>query len=158
MPLEKSDFSAGDPLDGRAGIFNEHLKVGLVPLAGLWRRLEGIGLATEFVKANGAGVAGAVRLATRFNPDKSVGPFRVNIGSRARAETSIDNIAPVTPLKTATRVSGATCVNDGVTRHTGRFELRAEKLKEELLVLCGVVLRIWIIRKLTWSQIPAISC
>lgn len=143
-------------LQSRVGVLDEHLKVGLVPLAGLGRRLVRILLATEGVVAGGAGVAGTVRFTSRLDPDEGVSEVRVDISSGTRTEAGIDDVAPVTPLETASRVSRAASVDNGVVGHASRVESRTEQGNVLLLVLGLIPLSIVGVGELTGLSVPLV--
>jgi hypothetical protein len=142
-------------LDGGLRVLEKHLEVGLVPLTGLRRGLEGILLAAEGVVAGSTRVAGAVGLAARLDPDEgvSVGGSRDGAG-RTRTEASVDHVAPVTPLKTTSRVATAASVDDGMAGHAGSLESGSEEVEVLLLVLSLVVLSIGVAGEFTRLSVP----
>lgn len=145
-------------LNSRGCIAQEHFEVSLVPLSGFRRRLESVRLSAESVVADGAGVAGTVRLATRLDPHKSIKQRSAGVRGRLRTgtETSIDNVAPVSPLKTATGVTGATSVHDGIVGHASVSEGSTEELDVELLVLGCVVRSVGIVGELSGCHVPLV--
>jgi len=85
-------------LEGRVGVGEELLEVGLEPLASLGSGLEGIRQAAVVVVAGSRGVAGAVALATGLDPDEGIKKVVAGVGSRAGTEAGALGVAPVTPL------------------------------------------------------------
>ncbi len=144
------------PLEGGLGVLEEHLEVGLVPLAGLGRGLEGVGLAAERVVAGGALVARAVRLAAGLAPDEGVGEAVARRGRRAHAEARAVDVAPVAPLLAQARHGVAARVDDGVVREPRRLQRRPELLHVRLLVLARVVLGVRRRRELAGAQVPRV--
>lgn len=143
-------------LEARLGVAEQHLEVGLVPLAGLGRGLEGVGLAAERVVARGARVAGAVRLAAGLAPDEGVGELEARGRRRAHAEAGAVDVAPVAPLLAQARHRVAARVDDGVVREPGRLERRPELLHVQLLVLARVVLGVRRRRELARALVPRV--
>lgn len=143
-------------LERGLGILEQHLEVGLVPLTGLGRGLEGIGLAAEGVVARGARVAGAVGLAAGLAPDEGVGELEARGRGRAHAEAGAVDVAPVAPLLAQARDGVAARVDDGVVREPGRLERRAELLHVRLLVLARVVLGVRRLGELARAQVPRV--
>lgn len=127
------------PLEGRVGVLEKLLKVGLEPRTGLGGGLEGVVLAAVVVVADGRGVRGAVALAAGLDPDEGVDERRARVGGRPRAEAGADGVAPVTPRLLAGRLlAGAALVDDelGVPALCG--EEGSEGLNVALLVEVGV--------------------
>jgi hypothetical protein len=141
-------------LELRAGVLEQHLEVGLVPLAGLGSGLVGIGLAAERIVADGTGVAGAVGLATGLDPDEGVGELEASIGSGAAAEAGTVDVAPVTPSLTQARDGVTAGIDDGVVGHAGGLESGTEEGNILLLILGLVPLGIRRISELTRGEIP----
>ncbi|RYP80617.1 hypothetical protein DL769_002362 [Monosporascus sp. CRB-8-3] len=141
-------------LERGVGVLEQHLEVGLVPLAGLGRGLEGVGLAAEGVVAGGAGVGGAVGLAAGLAPDEGVGERGARAGRRAHAEARAVDVAPVAPLLAQARHAVAARVHDGVVRVPCALELRAERLHVDLLVLALVILRVRVVGELAGCLVP----
>jgi hypothetical protein len=140
------------------GVFDQHFEISLIPLSSFRGRLESVGLSTEGVVADGAGVAGTIRLTTRLDPHESIKQRRARIrrSLRSRTETGVNNVAPVTPLKTATGVTRATSVDDGVVGHAGGGKSGTEELDVELLVLGGVVLSVRVAGEFTGCHVPLV--
>lgn len=139
------------------GVLEEDLEVGLVPLAGLGRRLEGVGLAAEGVVALGALVAGAVGLTAGLAPDEGVGELVAGLSGGADAEARAVHVAPVAPLLPQARHGVPAGVHDRVVRVSRRLERRAECLDVDLLVLALVPLRILIVGELAGRLVPVSS-
>ncbi len=85
-PTSRAGPTTRSRLESRVGVGQELLKVGLEPLASLRSRLESIRKATVVVVAGGAGVAGAIALATGLDPDEGVEEVMAGVGGRANTE------------------------------------------------------------------------
>lgn len=143
-------------LEGRLGVLEQHLKVGLVPRTSLGRWLVGIRLAAERVVARGARVAGAVGLAAGLDPDEGIGELEAGAAARAEAEAGAVDVAPVAPLETEALDAVAARVDDGVVGHAGRLESGAEEGDILLLVLGLVVLAVWGVGEFTGLGVPEV--
>ncbi len=75
-------------LESRVGVGQELLEVGLEPGASLRSRLESIRQTAVVVVAGGAGVAGAIALATGLDPDEGIEEGVAGVGGRANTEAS----------------------------------------------------------------------
>ncbi|KAH9872994.1 hypothetical protein J1614_005390 [Plenodomus biglobosus] len=127
-------------LESWLSILHQHLKVRLVPLAGLGTRLERILHATEAVVALGARIARAIALTTGLDPDKAVDKAAARVGGGPDAKASTVDIAPVAPFAAQTGDGVAARVDNGLAGHAFVPELGREELDVELLVLRLVVL------------------
>jgi hypothetical protein len=128
--------------EGGLSILEQHLKVSLVPLASLWCGAECIGLSAERIVTASRGVAGAVRLSTRLDPDKGIDEWVASGGGRSDTETGSVDVAPISPGVTEALHGVATSIDDGVVGHAARVEERADGVDVSLLVLAFVILGI----------------
>lgn len=142
-------------LESRFGVFQEHLKVSLIPLSSLRRGLVCVRLATERVVAGRAGVAGTVRLTTGLDPDEGIGESRPSVGRGTDTKAGVDDVAPVAPFKTTTGFAVAASVDDGVVGHACALKSGTEELDVLLLVLGLVPLGVGGTSELTRLGIPA---
>jgi hypothetical protein len=126
----------------RLSILEQHLKVGLVPLASLWRGAERSRLSAKGVVTVRSAVAGTIGLSTGFDPNESICEWVASGGSRADTETgSVD--AALVSLDLAEALHGvAACVDDGVGGHAVLLDERQDGVDVALLVLALVVLGI----------------
>jgi hypothetical protein len=69
----------------------------LKPSSSLWRRLQGIRVATVGIITSGSGVGGAITLSTWLNPNECILEAVAGIGGWADTEACTDQIAPVSP-------------------------------------------------------------
>lgn len=143
-------------LEGGAGVLEQHLEVGLVPLTGLGRRLVGVGLAAVRVVAGRALVAGSVGLAAGLAPDEGVDDVGAGAGGRADTEAGAVDVAPVTPLVAQAGDGVAARVDDGVRREARGLQGRRELGRVDLLVLARVVLGVGRVRELAGLLVPRV--
>jgi hypothetical protein len=143
-------------LKSRLSVLEQHLEVGLVPLASLGGGLERIRLTTVRVVAVSRGIAGTIRLATGLDPDKGVDEGVASGGRRAHTEAGAVDVAPVTPLlaKPSDTVAGG--VDNGLAGHASGLELGREEADVELLVLGLVVLAVGGAGELAGAQVEGV--
>lgn len=92
------------------------------------------------IVARSGGVACAITLATRLDPHKSVNISYAGIGGRANAETSVVDIAPVTPSLTEILSAVPARVDDKVGGDASVLQLCSEGLDVGFLVPNFVIL------------------
>lgn len=110
-------------LERRVGILVELREVGLEPRTGFRGWLKGRRGAAVVVVSDGAGVAGAIALATRLNPYEGIEEFIARVGRRTKTEASTLSIAPVTPFVLASRLpAAAASVGDEVSVPAARLQ------------------------------------
>lgn len=143
-------------LEGRLGVLEQHLEVGLVPGTGLGSGLEGVVLTAVRVVAGSRRVGGTVGLTAGLDPDEGISLAGAGAGGRADTEAGAVDVAPVTPLLAETLDGVAASVDDGLAGHTGVLEERAEGLNVDLLVLALVPLGVGSLGELSWAEIPCV--
>lgn len=128
-------------LESRVGVPEQHLKVSLEPGASLRSGLEGVRVTAVSIVTSGAGVAGAIALSTRLDPDDGVDERVAGVGGRAHAKARVLHIAPVAPGLLAGRLhSAAALVDDEVSGEAVLLEEGSDGVDEELLVVVLVAL------------------
>jgi len=99
-------------LESGVGVLNQHDEVVLIPGASLWRRFEGIAVATETVVSGGRGVGGTVRLSSWLDPSDGVDQARPGVSRWSSAESGTVDVAPVAPSTTDILTARTTLVNN----------------------------------------------
>lgn len=128
-------------LESRVGVLEQHLKVSLEPGASLRSGLECIRVATVSIVTSSAGVAGAITLSTRLDPNDGVDERVAGVGGWAHAKAGVLHIAPVAPGLLARRLhSAAALVDDEVGREAVLLQERGDGVDEQLLVVVLVAL------------------
>jgi hypothetical protein len=89
------------------------------------------------IKPDRSLVTGSVTLSSRFHPNDGIDIGVVEnllVSGRSSTESSVLDIAPLTPLRPDTRLSGPTLVDDEVSRVTCLLEMRGEAVNVVPLV------------------------
>jgi len=102
--------------EGGIRVGDEHFKVGLKPGTSFWCGLLGIGETAVGIVAWAAGVASTVTFTTWLDPDDSIDQAGASARRWARAETSVVDVAPITPGVADVLDTRSSLVNDEVSR------------------------------------------
>lgn len=142
IPLESSTqipLIPLTPLKRRISIPKQLLKVSLEPRPRLRRRLQRILVSAVRIVPFRRGVAGAVRLAARLDPDDRVDVLVARVGAGPHAEAGVDHVAPVALLDLGGGLhAAAALVDDEVGWEALGFEKRAECVDKADFVEVGV--------------------
>jgi len=125
-------------LERWVGVDQKLLEIGLEPSTSLGSRLKGIRAATMGVVSDSGLVGGTIALTTWFNPDESIKQRVVANNGWAAAETSANDVAPISPsLLLGGLDTVAAGVDDEVRRESVLGEDRGKFLMVGLLVASG---------------------
>jgi hypothetical protein len=89
------------------------------------------------IEAGGGRVGSPVTFTSRLDPDDGINEVRTGVGGRVCTETSAPDVAPVTPFAPDVLHTGATLVNNEVSRETGALKCGSKGLAEQFKTQCS---------------------
>jgi hypothetical protein len=140
----RTDDIDREGLECRVGVGDEVNEVGLEPLSGLGSGDLSIRTTAHGVVAGSAGVGGTIGFSSWLDPDDGIDVRRAGASGWVGTETSVLDVAPVTPGRSDVLLTGTALINDELSVPSARGEHRSQGVDVVDLIVVVIALGDWV--------------